>query len=109
MNQTVKTELDKIVSTLAETGIVTKIILFGSYAKGEETLNSDIDLCVLTPINPQSNVQLIADFRQLVWDINTTPLDLLAYNQDHFYFHAKRPTSLEYEIAETGVSQYVHR
>jgi len=31
MNQKVKTELDKIVSTLAETGIVTKIILFGSY------------------------------------------------------------------------------
>jgi predicted nucleotidyltransferase len=32
MNQKVKTELDEIVSTLAETGIVTKIILFGSYA-----------------------------------------------------------------------------
>jgi len=109
MNQTVKTELDKIVSTLAETGIVTKIILFGSYAKGEETPKSDIDLCVLTPIKPKSNVELIADFRLLVWDINTTPLDLLAYNQDTFYFHAKRPTSLEYEIAETGVPLYEHR
>jgi len=109
MNQNIKTELDRIVSTLAKTGIVTKIILFGSYAKGEETSNSDIDLCVLTPIKPQSNIQLIADFRQLVWDINTTPLDLLAYNQEHFYFHAKRPTSLEYEIAETGVSLYEHR
>ncbi len=43
MNPSVKTELDKIVNTLAETGIVTKIILFGSYAKGEETPNSDVE------------------------------------------------------------------
>jgi predicted nucleotidyltransferase len=44
MNQAVKTELDKIVNTLAETGIVTKIILFGSYARGDETTDSDMDL-----------------------------------------------------------------
>jgi uncharacterized protein len=106
MNPNVKNELDKIVSTLAETGIVTKIILFGSYAKGEETQNSDIDLCVLTPIKPKSNVQLIADFRRSVWGIRTMPLDLFAYNQDNFYTHAKRPTSFEHEIAETGVMLY---
>jgi len=106
MNQTVKTELDNIVSTLAETGIVTKIILFGSYAKGEATSNSDIDLCVLTPIKPKSNVELIANFRRTVWGIRTMPLDLFAYNLDNFYFHAKRPTSFEHEIAETGVMIY---
>jgi predicted nucleotidyltransferase len=106
MNPNVKNELDKIVRTLAETGIVTKIILFGSYAKGEETPNSDIDLCVLTPIKPQSNIKLIADFRRSVWSIRTMPLDLFAYNQDNFYFHAKRPTSFEHEIAETGVMLY---
>jgi uncharacterized protein len=106
MNQNVKTELDRIVSTLAETGIVTKIILFGSYAKGEETTNSDIDLCVLTPIKPKSNVELISNFRRSVWGIRTMPLDLFAYNQDKFYFHARRPTSFEHEIAETGVILY---
>jgi uncharacterized protein len=106
MNQNVKTELDKIVSTLAETGIVTKIILFGSYAKGEETPKSDIDLCVLTPIKPKSNVELIADFRRLIWGIRKMPLDLFAYNQDKFYFHAERPTSFEHEIAKTGVMLY---
>ena len=30
MNEAVKTELDKVVSKLVETGIVTKVILFGS-------------------------------------------------------------------------------
>jgi len=109
MNQNVKTELDKIVSVLAETGIVTKIILFGSYARGDETPDSDIDLCVITPVTPKSNVELISNFRRSVWGIRTMPLDLFAYNQDNFYFHAKRPTSFEHEIAETGVSLYEHR
>jgi len=106
MNEKIKTELSNIVDTLANTGIVSKIYLFGSYARGEEKPNSDIDLCVLTPIKPKSNVELISDFHRLIWDVNTTPLDLLAYNQDSFYFHAKRPTSFEHEIAETGVLLY---
>jgi predicted nucleotidyltransferase len=37
MNKKVKTELDNIVNTLVDTGIVSRIILFGSYARGEET------------------------------------------------------------------------
>jgi uncharacterized protein len=109
MNQTVKTELDKIVTTLADTGIVTKIILFGSYARGEETPKSDIDLCVLTPVKDKHSIDLITDFWMKIYDIRTTPLDLLAYNQEHFYFHAARPTSFEHEIAEEGVLLYEHR
>jgi len=48
MNEKAKLELDRIVSTLADTGIVSKIILFGSHARGEDGPGSDIDICVLT-------------------------------------------------------------
>jgi predicted nucleotidyltransferase len=109
MNEKIKYELDRIVDTLANTGIVSQIFLFGSYAKGEETPNSDIDLCVLSPVNDRHPIDLMADFWTKICDIRTTPLDLLAYNQEHFYFHATRPTSLEHEIAETGVLLYEHR
>ena len=108
MNEKVKTELDNIVNTLVDTGIVSRIILFGSYARGEETPDSDLDLCVLTPRKDIHPIDLMADFHKKIWYINTTPLDLLAYNQDHFYFHAKRPTSFEHEIAENGVLIYSH-
>ncbi|MCL2218859.1 MAG: nucleotidyltransferase domain-containing protein [Chitinispirillia bacterium] len=50
MTENVRTEPDKIVNTLTETGIVSKIILFGSYACDEETENSDIALYILTPV-----------------------------------------------------------
>jgi len=106
MNEKVKTELDNIVNTLVGTGIVSRIILFGSYAKDEGTTGSDIDLCVLTPLKNKHPIDLMTDFQRELWYITTTPLDLLAYNQDNFYYHAKRPTSFEHEIAENGVLLY---
>jgi uncharacterized protein len=109
MNEKIKNELDRIVDTLANTGIVSRIFLFGSYARGEETSNSDIDLCVLSPVKDKHPIELMVAFWMKICDIRTTPLDLLAYNQEHFYFHAKRPTSFEHEIAEEGVLLYERR
>lgn len=109
MNETVKNELDRIVTILAGTGIVTKIILFGSYARGDETLNSDIDLCVLTSVRDKRPIELMKDFNRKIWNAYKTSLDLLAYNQDNFYYYAEDPTSLEREIAEKGVLLYEHR
>jgi predicted nucleotidyltransferase len=106
MTAIVKNELDKIVNTLAETGIVSKIILFGSHARGEGTADSDIDLCVLTPEKDRHPIDLIKDFRRRLYGVKKRPLDLLAYNQDHFYNSAERPTSFEYEIAKNGVLIY---
>ncbi|MDR2577213.1 MAG: nucleotidyltransferase domain-containing protein [Chitinispirillales bacterium] len=109
MTEAVKNELDRIVSTLVKTGIVTKIILFGSHAQGKATPDSDIDLCVLTSDKDRHPIDLIVDFRTKLYEIRTMPLDLLAYNQDNFYNSAKRPTSFEHEIAENGVSIYDYR
>jgi uncharacterized protein len=106
MTSTVKNELDRIVSTLADTGIVSKIILFGSHARGDDSPGSDIDICVLTWVKDKHPIELIADFRSKVRGVRTMPLDLLAYNQEHFYSIAERPTSFEHEIAKDGVLIY---
>jgi uncharacterized protein len=109
MNQTVKTELDKIVSTLAETGIVTKIILFGSYARGDETPDSDIDLCVITPIRDRRPIDITIDLRRKIYDIQETPLDLFTRTQDDFSYRAAYAGSLEHEIAKEGMVLYEHK
>jgi uncharacterized protein len=108
MNEKVKSELDRIVDTLAGTGIVSKIILFGSYARGEETPDSDIDLCVLTPVKDKREIDLMTDFRMELYGVKTMPMDLFAYNHDVFLFHAERSTSFEHVIAEEGVTLYEH-
>jgi predicted nucleotidyltransferase len=43
-NEKIKDELDRIVSVLAETEMVAKIILFGSYAGWDYDSESDIDI-----------------------------------------------------------------
>jgi predicted nucleotidyltransferase len=94
------------VRVLADTGTVSKIFLFGSYASGEENEDSDIDLCVLTPEKVEDHYETAGNFRKKILDVQTMPLDLLAFNSDEFAFHAKRPSSFYHEIAENGVLLY---
>ena len=109
MNERIRKELDAMVEVLVETGIVTKIILFGSQACGEETPDSDIDLCVLTTVRDRHPIDVGVDLRIKLYEIQETPLDLLAYNQDEFFFHAERPTSFENHIVREGMTLYEHR
>jgi len=108
MNDNVKNELNRIVNALADTGIVSQIFLFGSYACGEETSDSDIDLCVLTSVKDKRPIELMSNFRLKLLGVKTMPLDLIAFNQDEFYSNAKRPTSFHHQIAEKGVLLYEH-
>jgi predicted nucleotidyltransferase len=108
MDEKIKEELDKIVDTLANTGIVSRVFLFGSYAKGEETPDSDIDLCVLTPIKDEGSrlTETSIDFRVKLLNVQNSALDLLTYNQDDFLARAARPRSIQREIMEHGVVLY---
>ena len=99
-------EIDNIVRVIADTGLVSKLILFGSLACGNETEESDIDLCALTPITDKHPAEITIELRMKLYGIQTFPLDLFTYNQDDFMCHAKRPTSFEHEIAEHGVTIY---
>jgi predicted nucleotidyltransferase len=108
MDEKVKTELNNIVRALADTGTVSQIFLFGSYACGEETPDSDIDICVLTPEKVESRFQLAANYRKKLLGIKTMPLDLLAFNRDEFYSYTDFPASFQYEIAKNGVLLYEH-
>ena len=102
MTAQVQNELNTIVKTIADTGIVSKIILFGSLAHGDGTPDSDIDLCVLTPIKDRRPRDMKVDLRMAILDVQKTPLDLLMYNQESFAEHASRITSFEHIISTQG-------
>ena len=109
MNEIVKNELDRIINTLVETGIVTRIILFGSYARGEETPDSDLDLCVITPVENRHPIDITVDFRARLYGVKTMPLDLITCNEDNFSYRAAYAGTLEHEVAEYGVTVYEHK
>ncbi len=106
MDDSAKTELDNIVNTLVGTGIVTKIILFGSFARGEETPNSDFDLCVLTPVKDKRPIEIMVDLRLLLLNVRKRSVDLFAYNQDNFAVRATLAGSFQHHIMEYGVVLY---
>jgi predicted nucleotidyltransferase len=106
VNTAYKNEIDSIVKAISDTGLVSKIILFGSLANGAGAAESDIDLCALTPITDRHPADITIDLRMKLYGIQTLPLDLFTYNQDDFEYHAKRATSFEHEIAEHGVVLY---
>ena len=106
MTAQIQNELNTIVKTIANTGMASKIILFGSLARGEDKPDSDIDLCVLTPITDRRPRDITVDLRMAIWNVQKTPLDLLTYNQERFAHHASRTTSFEHKINTEGVVVY---
>jgi len=106
MNENIKNELDRIVATLAATGLVTKVILFGSYARGEETPRSDIDLCVLTTVTDRRPLDVGIDLLVKLTDVQETALDLIPFNQDEFSARAKCPGTFQNDIMKQGVVLY---
>jgi predicted nucleotidyltransferase len=99
-------ELNTIVKTIADTGVASRIILFGSMARGEETPESDIDLCVITPIKDRRPLDISIDLRRKLFNVKNVSLDLLTYNQDNFDEHAASPSSFAHLINTEGVVVY---
>jgi len=82
---------------------VDKVILFGSYARGNPCRESDIDLAVISPDfnnNPLEALYLLSQGRAAAsWDIEALPYSLQQYA------HCE-PGSFLHEIIRTGVIMY---
>ncbi|MDR1114119.1 MAG: nucleotidyltransferase domain-containing protein [Candidatus Margulisbacteria bacterium] len=102
-------ELKIIVNTLAATGLVSKLILFGSLARGDQTVDSDIDLCVLTPITDRRPLEISRELRNKLNGKRTLPLDILTFNQVKFYADVERKTSFAHLIEKEGKVLYEAR
>jgi len=97
------------VDTLSATGLVSKLILFGSLARGEQGADSDIDLCVLTPVANRRPLDISRELRKKLNGKRKLPLDLLTFNQDKFTEAAARTSSFAHLIKEEGIVLYEQR
>ena len=105
MTKKVNSELRALCRVINDTVDVSKIYLFGSHAYGTPNRDSDYDLCVVMPDNDMRPIDAIKKIRRALFDIQTTPLDVLVYH--HSRFEERRScTSLESKIAKEGVLLY---
>jgi len=94
-------ELKKLAGKIKEITPATKIYLFGSYAYGTPTDESDIDLCILTDENKRK-LEILREIRSNIGDINY-PLDILVYKTDEFNERVNNKYIMESKIYQDGV------
>ena len=79
------------------------VMLFGSYARGEATEDSDIDICVLVPDLIGRKVDMQVAAYGIAKHKSQLPLDLLVYTHDEFEENARWPSRIQHWIKQEGV------
>lgn len=105
MTVKVKEELSHICQIIAETVDAEKIYLFGSYAYGTPSRDSDYDLCVLVSDMALRPADAVKRIRRALFMVQDTPLDVIVYHTGVFRQRQAQP-SLERKIAREGVVLY---
>ncbi len=83
-------------------GWIKRVVLFGSYARGEATEESDIDICVIAELNGKRKLDLIRDIRKRLIPVITAGFDILIYTPEEFDQRARVENSLEFIISREG-------
>lgn len=102
--------IQAVVNQIAQQFQPNKVILFGSYAYGEPTEDSDVDLLVVMPANKRDTKKAIEIVRSLRPGF---PMDLLVYDpaylqhrcgmEDYFVREIVAKGRVLYDAAHAGV------
>jgi len=96
-------ELRNISLKISELIPSSKVILFGSYARGAQTEDSDLDLCVLVPETESSYADIRRMIRGAIRNETNLSLDVLVYSFDDFEYSSQYKSRLPHSIKEEGV------
>jgi len=102
----IKQEIINLTNKIIEVTSPQKIYLFGSFAYGKPSNDSDIDLCIIIRDNQARKRDLIKSIRKSISKVATVPVDILIYNEEEFSKRAKLCSTIEYKIANEGISIY---
>ena len=84
---------------------VLKIIIFGSYARGEETMDSDLDILVVITEKSKKLEKRIFDIAyEIMWEHNFTPLiSLEIMTEEQWQLLKKKNSSFYRNIQKEGI------
>ena len=106
MDERIKNELDLIKESVLKTVPAESIYLFGSYAYGTQSENSDLDIYVVVPDSIQTHpLDIGAEIRARLYKKRTIPMDLLV-GKSSVFNRRKQSLTLENTIMQDGVLLY---
>jgi len=96
--------LQMMTKRIAENLNPQKIILFGSWARGDQDAHSDIDLLIIQESN-LPRPQRYAQVRRLFWGMGL-PLDIIVYTPEEFARYQDVPGSFTHTVTREGKVLY---
>lgn len=96
--------LDQIVEQIVKVLDPEKVILFGSYARGEAGPDSDVDLAVIAETDQPRGKRALG----IAWPLRHLhlPLEIVVYTPEEWEFHGQVSTALPAIIRRTGQVVY---
>ncbi|HEY8687407.1 MAG TPA: nucleotidyltransferase domain-containing protein [Chloroflexota bacterium] len=101
--------LDAVARLLVAAANPESVILFGSYARGDYTKDSDLDLLVILP-TVEDRIEEMARLRMALWDVPMA-IDVVVFSRDEveerqnlrgtMLFHAVREGQVLYDAARS--------
>lgn len=79
------------------------VILFGSFARGEQNDDSDLDICVLVPEITYRRADMAVNAACSIRRGFPLPIDVLLYTYDEFEKYSQSRSRLQYIIKNEGV------
>lgn len=94
-------KLQQIVNTLKTEFNPTRILLFGSRAKGTHHPKSDYDLFLILKSSELRPIQRMQKAHRLLWDLHAA-VDVFIYTQEEFDALKEEFGSMAHTVAEEG-------
>jgi predicted nucleotidyltransferase len=95
--------LDEVAFSIKSVHPECTVILFGSYAKGEQREDSDLDICILVPELTYRRADMEIDAACAIRDNFPLPMDIMLYTYDEFEEKAKKKYLVQHNIKKDGV------
>jgi uncharacterized protein len=105
MHEDIQKDLQAILDTVKSRVRLERLFLFGSYAYGQPTPDSDLDLCIVGETD-QSRIEALRDIRTALFAKAEHPLDFVFFTPDEFKTRAQVTNSFEWQIKHKGQVLY---
>ncbi|MCL2048497.1 MAG: nucleotidyltransferase domain-containing protein [Defluviitaleaceae bacterium] len=102
LEQSLEELLEEIAFSIKGKYSDSQVILFGSYARGDYSKDSDLDICVLVPKITESRSDMSVDIACSIRGDFPLPFDVLLYTFDEFEEYSKIKSRLQYTIKREG-------
>ena len=95
--------LNEVAASIKSVHPDSTVILYGSYAKGEQHENSDLDICVLVPEITYRRLEMEVDAACSLRDDFPLPMDITLFTYDEFEEKSKKKFLVQHDIKRDGV------